>query len=297
MSGITETRHENVPNYFLLGEEPRSIEERFIHLEPLADRSRPSDWHIRPHAHDALNHLFLIRSGAGEMHADGSTYVFSGPALLLVPAQCVHAFDFEPDSDGVVTTIGEPFLQELLARAPGLGRLFDRPATCSIDESESASFDLDKLNNELNWNMRFGAIAIEARLTALLIYAARISALKSNIPVHAEIASALLVSRFRHLIEERYREHWTVQAYARELSVSSVKLRRACCKITNRPPSDIIQERLMQEAKRSLAYSNRTIAQIGFSLGFDDPAYFSRFFVKHFGDTPRQYRQYRRNDA
>ncbi|MBL4853094.1 MAG: helix-turn-helix domain-containing protein [Robiginitomaculum sp.] len=284
----------NVPNYFLLGEEPRDIEKKFIHLELLSDRSQPSDWHIRPHAHDALNHFFLIRSGAGEMHVDGHTHAFVGPALLLVPAQSIHAFDFVPDSDGIVTTIGEPFLQELLTRVPGLGRLFDKPVACAIDDVDGISSDLDKLNAELNWNMSFGTAAIEARLTAILIFAARMSALESSTTLYADIANAQLINEFRHLLEKQYREHWTVETYAKNLGVSAVKLRRACRKITNHPPYHIIQERLVLEAKRSLSYSNRTIAQIGFSLGFDDPAYFSRFIVQRLGETPRQYRQDRR---
>ncbi len=44
------------------------------------------------------------------------------------------------------------------------------------------------------------------------------------------------------------------------------------------------------EAKRALLYSNMTIAEVAYHLGFEDPAYFSRFFAKVVGRSPRAFR-------
>ena len=48
--------------------------------------------------------------------------------------------------------------------------------------------------------------------------------------------------------------------------------------------------RAMLEAKRSLCYTNQTVAEIAYTLGFVDPAYFTRSFTRHAGLPPRQYR-------
>ncbi|MET0366097.1 MAG: helix-turn-helix domain-containing protein, partial [Sphingobium sp.] len=48
------------------------------------------------------------------------------------------------------------------------------------------------------------------------------------------------------------------------------------------------------EARRSLLYSNLSVAEIAFSVGFADPAYFSRFFQRNMGVSPRQYRDRQR---
>jgi AraC family transcriptional activator of pobA len=45
------------------------------------------------------------------------------------------------------------------------------------------------------------------------------------------------------------------------------------------------------EAKRALTYSDATVAEIGYSLGFSDPAYFSRFFTKRAGSSPSRFRR------
>jgi len=56
-------------------------------------------------------------------------------------------------------------------------------------------------------------------------------------------------------------------------------------------PSQIIKDRLILEAKRQLKFSNKTVKEIAFELGFDDPAYFSRLFSKGTGSSPAKYRQ------
>ena len=100
-----------------------------------------------------------------------------------------------------------------------------------------------------------------------------------------------IAARFRRLLDAHFKEHWSVEAYAAALGGSPLGLRRACVDATGRSPSRLARERIVLEAQRSLAYSNRGIAQIGFSLGYQDPAYFSRVFGRHVGLSPQAYRR------
>jgi hypothetical protein len=56
-------------------------------------------------------------------------------------------------------------------------------------------------------------------------------------------------------------------------------------------PSDIIKEKLLLEIKRMIIYTNKSMRDICFEIGFYDPAYFSRFFKKHVGVTAQNYRK------
>ena len=96
------------------------------------------------------------------------------------------------------------------------------------------------------------------------------------------------------MIEERYRLGLSIESYADALRVSMARLRNACLKISQVAPNQMVQDRIMLEAKRLLLYSNMTVAEAGFYLGFQDPAYFSRFFSKACGESPRAFR-YRHN--
>jgi AraC family transcriptional activator of pobA len=75
------------------------------------------------------------------------------------------------------------------------------------------------------------------------------------------------------------------------LNVTSAKLRAACLEVTNKTPTRVLEERLLLEAKRNLTYTNMTVAQIAYYLGFADPAYFSRFFSKLAGESPAAFRK------
>ncbi|MBL0929291.1 MAG: helix-turn-helix domain-containing protein, partial [Alphaproteobacteria bacterium] len=78
--------------------------------------------------------------------------------------------------------------------------------------------------------------------------------------------------------------------FPRALGVSTTHLTRTCRQIVGRSATQIMQERLMIEARRDLVYTALSISQIAFQLGFSDPAYFSRFFATHAGTSPKTYR-------
>lgn len=102
--------------------------------------------------------------------------------------------------------------------------------------------------------------------------------------------SALLVARYRAQIDLHLRDGWSVADHARALGTPSPRLRAACVEVAGVAPIRMLHERLLAEARRQLSYTDRTIAQIGYDLGFEDPAYFSRFFRCGAGMSPAGWR-------
>jgi AraC family transcriptional regulator, transcriptional activator of pobA len=107
----------------------------------------------------------------------------------------------------------------------------------------------------------------------------------------ATSARAALVARFRERIESDLRTGLSIAQYAKALTVTPARLRAACLEITGKPPARILEDRLLLEAKRNLTYTNMTVAETAYYLGFTDPAYFSRFFSKHAGESPASFRK------
>jgi AraC family transcriptional activator of pobA len=99
-----------------------------------------------------------------------------------------------------------------------------------------------------------------------------------------------LVSRFRRLIEDAFRRDWSLADYAAALNVSQSRLRNACVSVTEQSPMQIVHARIMLEAKRQLRYTTAAVSEIAYALGFDDPAYFTRFFSQRTGISPRTFR-------
>jgi AraC family transcriptional activator of pobA len=106
-----------------------------------------------------------------------------------------------------------------------------------------------------------------------------------------------VVARYRAMIEERFRLREPIGAYAKRLGVSATTLRVACARAAGASPSEILDMRILLEAKRALTYSDLAVAEIAYGLGFTDAAYFTRMFTRCVGRSPRQFRQDRRKAA
>lgn len=279
-----------VPVFFLFGEPRRSVGPRFLHLETLEERSRPTDWMIRPHTHADLHHLFLITEGAGRISADGVLTHFSSPCALTVPACVVHGFGWQPETCGHVLTVSDSYLREMLARAPDFAPLFETVCCLALPAGHELGEKLHHLEGELASTLPGHDAAIEAQLLSVLVETLRVQRAAGPGTRPAQSRNAALVAAFRQAVERSYRSGRSLDAYAKGLGVSPAALRRACAHVNGRSPSHLIMDRLYLEAQRILLYSNMPVGALAAHLGFDDPAYFSRFFAKRARQSPRAFR-------
>jgi AraC family transcriptional activator of pobA len=281
------------PTFFLYGEPPREADGRFLHLEPLDARSRPANWHIRPHRHGDLHHIFMLTSGEGEMRAGAVRSFVKAPCLLLVPAGIEHAFSYVPDTTGRVLTLSQVFFGELCLIDEGLAPLLERPRAFSLGAEAKPVLDhLDRLAREVAWQAPGHLAAVKATLLQILVAVLRLDR-QGAAQGRMETADARLVGRFRELVEARFRNHAPIGTYAAALGVSLSRLRIACRNQGCGAPLDVVHARQMLEAKRALLYGPSSIAEIAFSLGYDDVSYFVRRFRRLEGVSPGRFRQAR----
>jgi AraC family transcriptional activator of pobA len=100
-----------------------------------------------------------------------------------------------------------------------------------------------------------------------------------------------LVERFQRQVERDFRRHLRVADYADRLGVTPGHLNALCRATLHTSAGAWIRSRVALEARRLLLYTDLTAAQIGYRLGFDDPAYFSRFFRREVGAPPSGFRE------
>lgn len=280
-----------LPHYFLYGEPEQTVRPDFVHVESLEHRSRPGNWTIRPHMHGDLNHIILIADGGGDIHYEAETIPFEAPRLLVVPACTAHGFDWHSESRGLVLTIADVHLSQLVQRHQDLNQLFARPRCLPLNAADCRHIaaTMQALIGELSWTGLGQTAAIEAALLGILVAASR--ALERNgLASSRELQKPNLVARYHELVEQRFRLRESVGTYARALGVSPTTLREACA-AAGRSPTWIRDRRTTLEAQRLLAYSALTVAEIGDAVGFDDPAYFSRFFSRKCGQSPIAWRR------
>lgn len=280
-----------VPAFYLYGEPQRSVAEGFVHVESLDDRSRPSEWTIRPHLHRDLHHVILIAEGGGSMTAEAETVAFDAPALLLVPAGIVHGFTWHSESRGWVCTIADAYLAQLATRDNALETLFREPQALALDTAggEAVAAALGEVQQELNWSAPGQRAAVEAALLSILVRSLR-QARPAGGTGSGSRREAEIVARLRARIEARFRLREPVAVHARVLGVSVTALRLACSRVAGSSPAAMLDARALLEARRLLLYSQLSVSEIADAVGFEDPAYFSRFFARHVGISPRGFR-------
>ncbi len=100
-----------------------------------------------------------------------------------------------------------------------------------------------------------------------------------------------LTDRFKELITSQCKRYSRISHYAEILNVSPNHLAKSVTAITGKPPSRWIDELLVLEAKVLLYQSQRSISEISYELGIDDPSYFGRMFKKYTGKTPSAFRK------
>jgi AraC-like DNA-binding protein len=78
--------------------------------------------------------------------------------------------------------------------------------------------------------------------------------------------------------------------YAAELAVTPGHLSVLCTQYAGQGAKRLLDSTLASRARRMLLYTDESAARVGASLGFEDPSYFSRFFRRETGQTPKEFR-------
>ena len=273
-----------VQSYSLFGESTHLPD--VLHCETIADRSVLHDWELAPHRHARLHQVLLVEQGSGSVTLDGKTHALSQGSLVNVPPDHVHSFRFEKDTRGWVTTMADELMDELLV---GVGTLRSEINLATVLQSDAfMAKTVQQIWLEFSSQEKARALMLRGLSGVLLAWVAR--QLAAGSISDAKLNDSVMVQRFKVLIEQNFASHWTVSQYAKALSISPTHLSRLTRAANGISALRMIEARLMREARRNLAYTNLSISSIAYTLGFSDPAYFSRVFTKDAGISPKAFR-------
>ncbi len=282
-----------IPTYFLYGEAPRRAGP-LLHVETIEARSARHHWKIDPHLHHVLHQMIFVQRGRGVVLAEGTRLQYRPPALVLTPAGSVHGFEFEPGTTGHVVSISVELQREIEQREPATAALFERPLTLELPRAALRDTDVRRsmqlLVREYTRSDAGHGLALHGWLEVLLGNVLRLAQVQPN-PADPVVGQRRqLVARFGELVERRFRGNQAVSEYAAALHVSESRLRTACLAATGQSPIQLINARILLEAKRQLHSTDSPVREIAYALGFEDAAYFTRFFTRRAGASPRAFR-------
>ena len=98
-------------------------------------------------------------------------------------------------------------------------------------------------------------------------------------------------NNFLQILEYNFKRPAGVEFYADKLNMTTRNLNRISQSVFGKSISDIIETRKLIEARALLLSTDKTVAEIGFDLGYNEKSYFTRVFHKKTGTTPSAFRK------
>ena len=282
---------EKIPVYALYGEREQPFLPERLHAESIPERSRLYNWEIGVHQHDLFVQILQVRAGSGQALLDERVLPLRPPCAIWIPARHHHGFHFSRDIDGDVITVVAQHAEGLLGDTGLLSRLH-RPQCLPLQadgHGSAMSAAIEELLAEVRGSEPRRLTAIQSALRLTLVRLARMAKSEAAHPP-SERRAVTHVRRFIALIDRHFRASKPLAFYARELGISVPQLNRICRQHLGGSALRVIQRRLLHEAERDLAYSSLSVKEIALTLGFADAGYFSRFFSRHTGCSPSEFR-------
>jgi AraC family transcriptional regulator, transcriptional activator of pobA len=244
-----------------------------------------------PHRH---NYYTVIWSYAatGRHIIDFREYAIEPQHIFFVSPEQVHQVITDPHPTGVVILFTPEFLQKNSIREDFISNLkifrdIDDTPPLPINPEMQGSLRLfaDQMLNAFRSNNEMRLEAIGAYLKLFLLECnGHCSLFPGSNTQNMEVGRSM-VRHFKDLVEKNYRTWHQVKEYAEQLNVSPNYLNEVIKSAIHKSAKDYIQNRLMLEAKRMGLFTNKSIKEIGFDLGFDDPSHFSKFFKSNTGQS------------
>lgn len=243
--------------------------------------------------------IIWFQEGEGVHYVDFNEYpVTSGTIFFISPGQ-IHSFDGRHDQKGVVLKICTELLNdetssESMYLRYNVFNAFDYLPYRKISErdNEKLSVIISALKDELDDGDNIGhKDYLQSLIKMFLIRVQRNTSTEETTMLNPVRTSHKTFLAFRQLIEENYCRLHTVKDYAYLLNVTTKTLTLYVNECSTYSPLEIINNRIILEAKRLLRYSNLTVKEISFRLGFDDSSYFAKFFKRSVNQSPADYRE------
>ncbi|GAA4557116.1 AraC family transcriptional regulator [Streptomyces collinus] len=238
-----------------------------------------------------FHHLITLGAGMLRHPVDFTAHTLEPGSWLWIRPGQVHQWDDLTRAEGTLILFRQDFLDPATA---AWARLDDPHAPVLrrplADEAEALRLAAGHLASEFH---ALGHLPLEIHTAALrhllAVLVLRLAHLTSPAGRPSAEPDATYL-RFRDAVEKNFARTRRVEDYAEALGYSSRTLSRATLASVGLGAKEVIDRRVVLEAKRLLAHSDQTAARIADRLGFSSATHFSKFFHQHTGQSPIAFR-------
>ncbi len=251
---------------------------------------------VEPHRHTYYE-IMWVQSGTGVHTIDFTDYDFKGPCLFLIHPQNIHAIKKDVATQGGVVKFTPVLFSQNESESDFMlcNSVFDDIDVLPVillttTQSEEIGRLFEEIHREYGNKSELTRQILGSylRIFLLKIYALK----KDNLPGEVLKSTDMLRFRsFQQLVESNFKIHHEASFYAEALKLTGKTLGNITRNVSGRPPSELIKERILLEAKRLLHHSSLSVKEIAYHLGFEDSSYFIRFFKLNTKISPLSYKK------
>ena len=252
---------------------------------------------LMPHLHDFYS-IFWIESGEAIHATEFVEYSLKADTILFVPPGLKHRMYIDKSVGGTYILFNEDFIQYNQKNHVPLKeyRLFNNSdfkslITVGPEKREKLNNITNLIFNEIQNSDEYSQDIVLNLLHLFLLESRRIFDQQNQAPKeNPEATPDTTIIKFKQLIEENFTREKNVSPYAEMLNMNPSCLNELTKRTTGITAGELIRNRVIDETKKLLYSSKMSGKEIAYELGFDDPAYFSRFFKKYTGTTLKEFR-------
>ncbi|MDR0264752.1 MAG: helix-turn-helix transcriptional regulator [Sphingobacterium sp.] len=236
--------------------------------------------------------MVMFLSGSGTHLINGKKFSIGKNQLHLIFPGQNHYWKTNPGTLGHKIILDEKIISDFSVldeymfiknNMPPVFTVPDKIAIALTEEMELIDRDMQLMVDDSSWRK-----VISLRMDILMSMIRPVLEKKLNSSLAKQ--SNRMVEKFWTLIESNHAIHRKPMWYAQELGIAPNYLNTLCKKHVNSTATELIHRCILQEAKKLLKNSGKSIKEITFMLGFDNMPAFSAFFKKMYGITPKEYR-------
>jgi AraC family transcriptional activator of pobA len=210
--------------------------------------------------------------------------------VLTITSGQTHYFKKFDKSEGLILEFTYDFFCKTnndieLIFHNGLFCHFDLNEVISIANYQIVQTQLKLIREELQSKPYQYLISVHSRIELILVEINRAKVERGD-----EIWKPdALFLKFLELVRGNFDKNYSLSQIANMLGTTESKLNEQSKLHTGRTAQNVIYGLIASEAKRLLIYQNHSVKEVAYQLGFNDPFYFSNFFKKHAGISPKSY--------
>jgi AraC family transcriptional regulator, transcriptional activator of pobA len=248
-----------------------------------------------PHRHEFYA-IQYVTGGKGNHIIDFSPYPLSPDTLYFISPGQVHFGQFTEPLEGYVIVFLEEFIWHPGSCSSNIYELsffhsVSQIPTLHLNKSEATKIKsyISAIEQEYITNAPDRLPVLRAYLYILMVNIQRLYT--AAYPGQNSAKGSPFVRKFKHLVSTHCVTETALETYAAKMNVSTGHLSNTIKVLTGQSPGQIIRQEIVLEAKRLLAHTDLTAAEVGYRLNFEDPSYFGRFFKRATGLSPTAFRE------